>query len=183
MARPPHGYTSVMPHMKPSAEEFAPHQRRYIDAVAGPILETLRAQRDEVRRVLLAIPEAGAGHRYAEKKWTIRECIGHCSDAERVYGYRALAISRGDTTLPKYDPDAYVEASGYDARTVPSLVEEFLAVRESTLQLFANLPAESWSRKAMLGTNPLSVRALAWIAAGHLRQHLDVLHDRYGVAR
>ncbi len=172
-----------MPEIKPAPDEHALHQRRYIDAVEGPILDTLRAQRTEVQRVLLAIPEADAGHRYAEKKWTIREVIGHLSDAERVYGYRALAISRGDATLPKYDPDAYVAASNYDARPVPSLVEEFLAVRESTLQLFANLPAEGWSRRAMLGANPLSVRALAWIAAGHVRQHLDVLHDRYDVAR
>jgi len=172
-----------MPDTKPGPDQFAPHQRRYIDAVEGPILDTLRAQRGEVERVLLAIPESGAGYRYAEKKWTIREAIGHLSDAERVYGYRALAISRGDTTLPKYDPDAYVEASGYDERSVASLVAEFLAVRESTLQLFANLPLEAWSRRATLGTNPLSVRALAWIAAGHVRQHLDVLHDRYGVAR
>ena len=172
-----------MPHTKPETDEFAIHQRRYVDAVEGPILDTLRAQRGELERVLLAIPESQAGHRYAEDKWTVREVIGHLSDAERVYGYRALAISRGDATLPKYDPDAYVAASGYDARTIASLVAEFLAVRESTLQLFANLPSEAWSRKATLGTNPLSVRALAWIAAGHVRQHLDVLHDRYGVAR
>ena len=172
-----------MPGKKPDADEHAPHQRRYIDAVEGPILDTLRAQRGEVERVLLAIQEQDAGYRYAVKKWTIREVIGHLSDAERVYGYRALAISRGDTSLPKYDPDVYVAASNYDARTVRSLVDEFLAVRESTLQLFENLPAEAWSQRAILGTNPLSVRALAWIAAGHVRQHLDVLHDRYSVAR
>ena len=172
-----------MPDRKPDAGEFAPHQRRYIDSVSGPILDTLAAQRDEIRRVLLPIAEADAGYRYAERKWSIRECIGHLSDAERVYGYRALAISRGDTTLPKYDPDGYVAASNYDARTVASLVEEFLAVRESTLQFFRNTPPEAWSRTATLGTAPLSVRALAWIAAGHVRQHLDVLHDRYGVRR
>lgn len=172
-----------MPQVKPASDEIAPHQRRYVDSVEGPILDTLRAQRAEVARVLRAIPDSLAGHRYAENKWSVREVIGHLSDAERVYGYRALAISRGDTTLPKYDPDAYVAASGYDARSVESLVAEFLAVRESTLQLFDHLPLQGWSRRAVLGTHPLSVRALAWIAAGHLRQHLDVLHDRYGVAR
>ena len=172
-----------MPQEKPGPDEFAPHQRRYVDSVNGPILETLRTQREEVAHVLLAIPESHAGFRYAENKWTIREVIGHLSDAERVYTYRALAISRGDANLPKYDPDAYVAASGYDARTVGSLLAEFFAVRESALQLFENLPFDAWSRRATLGTNPLSVRALAWIAAGHVRQHLDVLHDRYGVNR
>jgi len=172
-----------MPQTPPLPDEHAPHQRRYIDAVDGPILETLRTQRAEVTRVTGTIDETKGGYRYAAEKWTVREVIGHLSDAERVYGYRALAISRGDTTVPKYDPDAYVAASNYDARSVASLVEEFLAVRESTLQLFANLPGEAWSRRAILGAHPLSVRALAWIAAGHVRQHLDVLHDRYGIPR
>ncbi len=169
-----------MPDRKPDPGEFAPHQRRYIDAVEGPILDTLSAQRREVER-LRAVPEAVAAFRYAEGKWSVREVIGHLSDAERVYGYRALAIARGDATVPKYDPDAYVEAAGYDGRSVASLLEELLAVRESTLQFFANAPVAAWSRQAALGGNPLSVRALAWIAAGHVRQHLDVLRDRYGV--
>lgn len=171
-------YTSSMPDRTPSPSEFAPHQRRYIDAMEGPILDTLRVQRAEVDRLRNLSDEQG-GRRYAAGKWSVREVIGHLSDAERVYGYRALAISRGDTALPKYDPDGWMELSGYDARTPASLVDEFLAVRESTLQLFANLPAEAWSRCGQLGTNPLSVRALAWIAAGHVRQHLDVLSDRY----
>lgn len=170
-----------MPDRKPDAGEFAPHQRRYIDAVEGPILDTLLAQRQEVER-LRDIPDALAAFRYGEGKWSVREVIGHLSDAERVYGYRALAIARGDATVPKYDPDAYVEASGYDGRSVASLLDEFLAVRESTLQFFANVPAGAWSRQATLGGNPLSVRALAWIAAGHVQQHLEVLRDRYGIA-
>jgi len=169
-----------MPTRKPDATEFAPHQRRYIDAVEGPILDTLRAQRGEID-ALRRLSEEQGGRRYAAGKWSVREVIGHLSDAERVYGYRAIAISRGETVLPKYDPDGWVEKSGYDLRTPASLVDEFLAVREATLQLFANLLPDAWSRCGQLGTNPLSVRALAWIAAGHVRQHLDVLRDRYGV--
>lgn len=169
-----------MPDRKPLPDEFAPHQRRYIDAVAGPILDTLRAQRAEVQ-ALRTLSDEEAARRYADGKWSVREVIGHLSDAERVYGYRALAISRGDTVLPKYDPDRWVAESGYDGRSVGSLVDEFLAVREGTLRFFLNAPPEHWSRSGQLGTNPLSVRALAWIAAGHVRQHLDILRDRYGI--
>jgi hypothetical protein len=173
-----------MPDRTPEPHEHAPHHRKYLDLVSAPILAVLRDQRQEVARVLLAVPEAAAGHRYAPGKWTIREVVGHLSDAERVYVYRALAISRGDgAALPKYDPDAYVAGADFDARSIRSLVTEFLAVREATLQFFENAPAEAWSRSGIMGGSPLSVRALAWIAAGHVRQHLDVLHGRYLVAR
>lgn len=172
-----------MPTLRPDSDEHAPHQRHYIELVNGPVLDVLRNQPAAVAGMLLGIDDERAGHRYAEGKWTVREVVGHLSDAERVYNYRALAIARGDAmTLPKYDPDGYVASAGFDARTIPSLVEEFLALRESTIQFFSNLPAEAWSRKGTLGTNPLSVRALAFIAAGHVTQHLNVLRSRYGVA-
>jgi hypothetical protein len=173
-----------MPHRRPEAHEHAPHHRRYIDLVTSPVLDTLREQRNEVRRLLPPIDDPVAGFRYAPGKWTVREVVGHMSDAERVYGYRALAIARGDgDALPKYDPDGYVAAADFDRRTMPDLVEELLAVRESTLQFFENLPQEAWDRSGTMGNAPLSVRALAFIAAGHLEQHLRILHDRYGISR
>jgi hypothetical protein len=102
------------------------------------------------------------------------------ADAERIYDYRALAFARGDRgTMPKYDPDGYVAAAGFDGRTMTSLVRELVVTRDSTLQLFENLPAEAWGLGGTLGGNFLSVRALAFIAAGHWQRHLNVLHDRY----
>jgi hypothetical protein len=163
-------------------DEYAPHHRRYIDLVSGPVLEVLRAQRAVISRLPDVVSEERAGYRYAEGKWSIREVVGHLSDAERVYGYRALALARGDANpLPKYDPDGYVAAADFDARTVASLADEFLALRESTLRFFDNLPAVAWSRRGTMGGSPLSVRALAFIAAGHVEQHLNVLRERYGV--
>src|SRR5947209_11958722 len=102
------------------------------------------------------------------------------ADAERVYGYRALAFARGDSgAMPKYDPDGYVAAAGFDGRTMTSLVRELVTTRDGTLQLFENLPHEAWGRGGTLGGNFLSVRALAFIAAGHWQRHLNVLRDRY----
>jgi hypothetical protein len=173
-----------MPHLRPEAHEHAPHHSHYIDLVGSPVLDTLRDQRGEIERVLPVVEERLAGFRYALGKWTVREVVGHMADAERVYAYRALAIARGDgAALPKYDPDGYVAAADFDQRTIPSLVAELLTVREGTIRLFENLPPEAWSRTGMLGGSPLSVRALAFIAAGHLEQHLRVLHERYAVVR
>jgi hypothetical protein len=172
-----------MPEQRPASDEYAPHHQRYIDALSGSVLTALRDQRADVVR-LVSIPESSGGHRYAEGKWTVREVIGHLSDAERIYQFRALAFARGDTgQLPKYDPDGYVEWAEFDRRTISSLVAEFLTVREATIAFYENLDAEAWSRKGSVGgAFAVSVRALAYISVGHVRQHLDVLRDRYGVA-
>lgn len=167
----------------PAPDEYAPHQRHYIELAGVPVLDDLRRQSGVVERVLLGVGEERAGYRYGPRKWSIREVAGHLSDAERVYGYRALAIARNDPNpLPKYDPDGYVAAADFDSRTLEDLVREFLALRRSTIAFFENLPEEAWSRRGVMGGNPLSVRALAFIAAGHVARHLNVLHERYGIS-
>lgn len=169
-----------MPHLRPEASEYAPHHEKYISLIASPILPALRSQRDQVRDALLTIPESRGGERYQPDKWTVREVIGHLSDAERVYQYRATAIARGDTSpLPKYDPDGYVATANFDSRTIESLVDEFVKVREATLALFENLPHEAWPRAAQFGSSAVSVRAWAHIAGGHVAQHVNVLRERY----
>lgn len=146
-------------------------------------MDTLRAQRDLMRTLGNAVTDEQASYRYAPEKWTVRECIGHIADAERVYQYRALALSRGETfELPPWDPDRYVEEARFDTRTIPDLIEEVLIVREATLTFFDHLPRAAWSRSGMLAGNPLSVRALAFIAAGHLQRHVNVLRERYAIS-
>jgi uncharacterized damage-inducible protein DinB len=148
--------------------------------VTGPVLPALRAQRDVIRA--LDVSDELASHRYAEGKWSVREVIGHIADAERVYQYRALSLARGDAAeFARWDPDRYVAEARFDRRTVADLVTEVLAVREATIAFFEHLPEEAWSRAGTLAGKPLSVRALAYIAAGHLQRHVDVLHERYGV--
>jgi DinB family protein len=171
-----------MPERRPQRDEYAPHHSSYIELVSAPVLTALRNQRGEIERLRSSVAEDRAGFRYQPEKWSIREVVGHLSDAERVYGYRAMALARNDgNPLPKYDPDGYVAAALFDARTMGSLIDEFLAVREGTIQFFENLPSEAWSRRGTMGGNPLSVRALAFIAVGHVARHLNVLRERYAV--
>lgn len=171
-----------MPDQRPAADEHAPHHLKYIDLCPTPIIDGLRSQRDEVDRLLRGIAEENAAFRYAPEKWSIRQVAGHLSDAERIYNYRALSLARHDPTpLPPFDPDGYVEEAGFDARTMNSLADEFLAVRDNTISLFENLPAEAWSRRGTMGGQPLSVRALAYIAYGHVAQHVNVMRERYNV--
>lgn len=168
-----------MPDRRPQPDEYAPHQEQYVSLVAAPVLDVLRAQEAQIRALPDLIGERAA-FRYAPQKWTAREVVGHMADAERVYQYRALALARGDGgTLPKYDPDGYVEQANFESRSVEDIADEMFAVRRATLSLFNNLSPEVWSRAGMLNGKPLSVRALAFIAAGHFARHMNVLRERY----
>jgi hypothetical protein len=150
--------------------------------IEGPILEELTAGRESIRRLIDQVPEERGGFRYAERKWTIRECIGHMADAERIHTFRALTFARSDgIDLPKWGPDAYAAAANFNTRSIRNLVDEELAVRNATIALFTSLPAEAWSREGTVSGKRLTVRAIAYIAAGHVKRHLNVLRERYGV--
>ena len=173
--------TTALP--RPDAAEHAAFYARYIALVPdGDIVARLRAQGDELANALASVSEVRGGFRYAKGKWTIREVVGHLIDAERIFSYRALRIARGDATpLAGFDENAYVPESGADARPLADLVAELRAVRESTGRLFASLPSAAWTRTGTASGQPVSVRALAWITAGHAAHHLGLLRERYGV--
>src|SRR4029077_5181557 len=119
-------------------------------------------------------------HRYAPGKWSIKEVIGHVSDAERVFSHRALRFARGDRTrLPGFDEKAYTPAGRFDARPLPDLAAELDAVRHATIALFAGLDSEALARRGPANNKEVSVRALAYIIAGHERHHVGILRERY----
>jgi hypothetical protein len=169
--------------LRPLADEYAPYFERYIalvpEADALPILGT---QTGILEGVSSALPASKEHFRYAEGKWTIREVFGHMIDAERVFGYRSFCISRGESApLPAFDEDAYVARSGYDGRGVAELVREFTLVRQSNLAFLSALTPEQWIRTGTASGKTISVRALPFIMAGHVRHHLRIFHERYGV--
>lgn len=166
---------------RPDATEFAPFYSGYVGAVPdGDILAILRRGGDEWQALLAELPDARADHRYAEGKWSIRQLVGHVSDAERIFTYRALRIARGDKTpLASFDENAYAEAAGSDRRTLFALSAELKAVREATIALFNSLPDDAWTRTGTASEKTVSVRALAYITAGHAQHHLKILQERY----
>jgi DinB superfamily len=166
---------------RPDASEYASFYHAYVSAVPkGDIVELLRDGGRELGTALAAVPESRAGFRYGEGKWSIAEVLGHMIDAERIFTYRALRIARGDATpLPGFEQNDYVKTAGSEARTIANLAEELAAVRECSVLLFQSLPADAWSRRGVASGNPISVRALAYITAGHARHHLRVLQEKY----
>ena len=173
----------MMQSARPDATEYAPFYANYVAGVPeGDVVSALRDSGKEITAALAAIPESRGGFRYAEGKWSVREVVGHVIDAERIFTYRALRLARGDSTpLPAFEENDYVRSAGSDARSIADLVEELRAVRESTVRMFASVPDEAWTRTGTVSGRPVSVRALAYITAGHARHHLAILRDRYGI--
>ena len=168
---------------RPDSSEYSPFHAGYIAGVPdGDPVVMLRTAGAELDAVLRAIPEARGGHRYAAEKWSIREVVGHLTDAERIFSYRALRIARGDATpLPGFEENDYVRAARSDDRTLTDLADELRVVRESTVRLFASLPDDAWNRRGVTNGKEITVRALAWITVGHAMHHLRILRERYDV--
>jgi uncharacterized damage-inducible protein DinB len=166
---------------RPAPDEYAPYYGTYINKVAdGDVVQVLRGQFPGTLAYLRAIPESRGGHRYAEGKWSIREVVGHIADAERVFAYRALRFARNDSTpLPGFDENAFVANARFDDRTLASLIDEWAAVRAATAAQFDAFFPDEWLRGGTASGKHMSVRALAWVIAGHELHHLGVLRDRY----
>ena len=168
--------------LRPGAGEYAAAFAHYVARIADDedIVAVLASQLDQFLASLHGIPEFRGDYRYAPGKWSLKEVIGHLSDTERVFAYRALRIGRGDTTpLPSFDDQAYVAEVRAGERTVADLAAEWGHVRRATLALFAHLPGAAWQRRGTASDQPISVRALAYIIAGHVRHHVEVLEARY----
>ena len=168
---------------RPSETEYAPFYAGYVALVPETdILAVLAGQLTEVRRVAASIAPDRETWRYAEGKWSFREVVGHLVDAERVFGYRAFCFSRGETAaLPSFDENQYVVAATSDTIPLRELVEELALVRQSNQAFLRRLRDPEWTRVGTASGKPVTVRALAWIMAGHPRHHLNILRDRYGV--
>lgn len=169
--------------MRPEPTDYASFYAGYVSLVPEEdVLTAIQTQSSETQKVLASIDEARGSYRYAEGKWSIKEVFGHLSDAERVFGYRALCIARGDeTSLPGFDEQAYMANANFDAWKIGDLAEMYALVRRSNIVLFRNLPDEAWNRRGVANDSPVTVRALAYMIVGHERHHLKVLRERYKV--
>jgi len=166
---------------RPEKTEYAAYYEGYVSRVPdGEITTILRRQMDETLTLLRGIPENRGDYRYADGKWSIKELIGHITDSERVFSYRALRFGRGDATpLSGFEQDDFVRGGNFAKRTVADLAGEFENVRKSTISLFASLDAEAVSRRGSANNNEVSVKGLAYIIAGHELHHIDILRSRY----
>ena len=166
---------------RPEANEYAPYYEKYVSLVPdADLVETLERQGAETLALLRGLSEEQGAHRYEPGKWSIKQLVGHISDGERIFSYRALAFARGDgQSLPGMEQDEWMAGVDFDARTLADLADEFEAVRSATLHLFRHLSPEAWARRGTASDNEVTVRALAYVIAGHEAHHVGVLRERY----
>jgi len=166
---------------RPVQSEAAEYCWRYINQVVGedPVV-ALEAQLAEALALFAGVSEERSLTRYAAGKWSIRESLSHVTDTERIFGFRALWFGRGlGQELPGFDQDVAVLEAAADRRAWAAHVEEFRRVREGTIALFGGMPEAAWSRSGVANGNATSVRALAFMVAGHAEHHLRILRERY----
>jgi hypothetical protein len=166
---------------RPAAEEYAPYFGRYIEQVPeGDVLDTLRRQVDDTVALVGKVGDGDADFRYAEGKWSIKEVVGHVADTERIMVYRALCFARGEAAaLPGFDENEYVARAKFTGRKLGDLLAELRLVRAATVAFFAGLDVEELMRRGTANNRPYSVRAVAYIVAGHERHHAKILAERY----
>ncbi len=166
---------------RPQPTEAASYYSTYIDRVTSDdIVSVLATQLDETVAFLSAISEEQSLKRYAPDKWSMRELLGHVNDGERVFMYRAMWFARGfEDPLPSFDQKIGFKAAGSDNVSWSNHIDEFRAIRSSTVAFCRNLPADAWLRSGVASDSPVTVRALVYIVAGHVSHHVNVLRERY----
>lgn len=164
-----------------SSSEYASYYEKYVSLVPdGNICDILQNQMQATIGLLRGVSAEQADARYAPGKWSVKELVGHVIDAERIFAYRALRFARGDENpLSGFEQDPYVQNGNFANRTMQDMVEEYEHVRRGNVLLFRSFDETAWNRRGVASDNPVSVRALAYIMAGHELHHMQILRTRY----
>lgn len=167
--------------MRPEANEHAEYYGGYINLVPeGDIVATLEAQGAAFAAFLRGIPAAKGDHQYAPDKWSVKEVLGHMIDGERIFAYRALRFARGDQNpLPGFEQNDYVKSAQHGRAKLADLIEEFELLRRANVLMLRHLDEAAWTRRGTASGYEISVRALAFVLAGHVAHHWGVLKERY----
>lgn len=165
---------------RPNPDEYSEYAGRYVKLVGDePILDILKRQQEESYNLFTGLSEEKAMYAYADGKWTIKQVIGHMADTERVFAYRALVFSREPIVLPGFDQDVYMEQATFNSRPLEDLANEFRTIRETSIYLLKSLTEQQSMQKGIASGSPFSVRAYAYMMAGHEQHHWNILKERY----
>lgn len=171
--------------MRPDQSEYAAYYSRYIELVPeDDVLGAMQRQSSDTQKLLASLTDEIGGHRYETGKWSVKELIGHLVETERIMGYRALSVARGETkSLPGFDENLYVVNGGFDQWRIGDLAEYYALTRRSNIVAFAHFSDDAWIRRGVANENPVTTRAVAFTIVGHERHHLNVLRERYRVGQ
>ena len=165
---------------RPADNEHAPFYATYISKVPdGDLLNFMELQPDEFNGLINDLTDEQAIEPPAPGKWSVKQVLGHLCDTERIMGYRALRFARADKTeIEGFEQDDYVAAANSNARSATELLAELKSVRGATLSLLESLTTAESERSGMANGKSISVRALAYVIAGHAQHHLELLRKQ-----
>lgn len=170
---------------KPTGNEYPQNKyfSYYIEQVDNQnVIETLMVNKDVVMNLYKSLSEEQKKIRYDLGKWSPHEILGHLTDTERIFGYRALCIARGEKqSLPGFDENDYADGAKFSVISFDSLLEQYRLVREGSIALFSSFSEEASSQVGSANGSAVSARALVWMIAGHEIHHLKVLKDKYNI--
>lgn len=168
---------------KPDNNEYGEYYHKYVHSLDNsPLIDHLSRQKSILLKMFKEMTDDQASFRYAEGKWSVKQGIGHMIDTEQIFCYRAISFARGEKqSLPGYDQDAYVENGRFDELSVEQLIRRYDATRELTLSLIDSLNEEELTKSGLANNNPVSVRAIFWIIAGHENHHIRIFKEKYGL--
>jgi uncharacterized damage-inducible protein DinB len=166
---------------KPQTGEYASFYETYVSLVnTDNVVDLLSLLQESTYQFFNSLPANKADYAYADGKWTIKQVVGHLIDVERVFAFRLLCFSRGDkNNMPGFDENSYVDNGGFENRTLANLADEFKAVRASNVLMLRGITDEQSKLMGNANNYPISVRALAYIIAGHELHHLRITNERY----
>ncbi len=161
----------------PNAHYFAEYLQ--FDADAN-LLEVFGQQTKQIEAVYKPLTEQQGNYAYAAGKWSLKQLLGHMVDSERIFAYRALAISRGETqSLPGFDENSYMEQAGYENQSLQDVLAQYNTTRAATIALVKSFTQTQGNAMGSANGHKISARALAWMIAGHEKHHLNVIQARY----
>lgn len=166
---------------RPETDEYAEYYGRYISlAPAGDFLEGLRSQAERMVETFGGLTDQQGAFAYAPGKWSIAEVLGHLADTERLFGFRALHMARGDASpLPGMEQDEWMQGAEFAGRSAAELLRDWLVVRAGTIAFAEGLPAAAPTRTGIASERRFSVRALLHAIPGHVEYHLAIHRERY----
>ncbi len=167
---------------KPDLSEYPEFYHTYIGKLPENvnITDLLRQQPEDLYTLLHNLTEEEAERGYAPGKWSIKELLGHLMDAERIFAYRALCISRKELqSLPGFDENDYVKNSNFNQQPLNNLLQEYSLLRAANIMLFQSFTPEMLRQIGFANNNPITVNAIVAITAAHEYHHLGIIKERY----
>ena len=166
---------------RPDVAEYPAYFQKYVEKVPdGDLIEYLEMQRTYLVNFINKLTPEQMSHKYAEDKWTVQQVLSHMNDVERVFGYRTLACLRNDTAeLPGFEQDEYVEKTNMSKKTKENLAEEFEALRNANIHLFASADDSEWERSCKISGNVTTARSIVFMIAGHIEHHNRLFAEKY----